>query len=531
MEPSSPPVRSDDLDGPVEAVEADDRPVLVLGATGYIGRRLVTELVEEGRCVRAMARNPAKLDAGQWPGSVEVVAGDVLDPGSLREAFDGVVAAYYLVHSIGGSGDWEERDRRAAANVRDAAAAAGVEQLVYLGGLGDDANADLSPHLRSRHEVGRILASGPVPCTELRAAVVIGSGSASFEMLRHLVEVLPAMVTPRWVETRCQPIAVRDVLGYLVGVLGREEALGRVLEIGGPDVLTYREMMQQFAEVAGLRRRLIVTVPVLSPSLSSHWVGLVTPLPADLARPLIDSLVNEVVVHDDAITRIVPRVRLSYRESVEVALRKLLDLEVSTTWADAELRGRTPADPLPEDPDWSGGTVYRDTQVVACAARPEALFAVVQGIGGDRSWLAGEWLWRARGLLDRLVGGVGLRRGRRHPDRLRVGEPLDFWRVEELETGRLLRLRAEMRLPGEAWLEWRVEPDGDASTLEQRALFHPRGLWGRAYWYAVAPFHHFVFRPMAHRLAETAEAGGYPPMGAAPALAVDPGPSAAPNGS
>jgi hypothetical protein len=268
-------------------------------------------------------------------------------------------------------------------------------------------------------------------------------------------------------------------------------------------------MMQQFAEVAGLRRRLIVTVPVLSPSLSSHWVGLVTPLPADLARPLIDSLVNEVVVHDPAITRIVPRQLLSYREAVEVALRKLLDLEVSTTWADAELRGRTPADPIPADPEWSGGTVYRDVQVVESAADASAVFAAVQGIGGERGWLVGEWLWRVRGLLDRLVGGVGLRRGRRHPDQLRVGEPLDFWRVEQLQPDRLLRLRAEMRLPGEAWLEWKVTPGDPGCTLEQRALFHPRGLWGRAYWYAVAPFHHFVFRPMAQRLVETAERGGH----------------------
>ena len=326
---------------------------------------------------------------------------------------------------------------------------------------------------------------------------MIGSGSASFEMLRHLVEVLPVMVTPTWVETRCQPIAVRDVLGYLVGVLGEPRAHGRILEIGGADVVTYREMMDQFAEVAGLRRRVIVTVPVLSPSLSAHWVGLVTPLPAALARPLIDSLVNEVVVHDDAITEIVPRELLHYREAVEVALRKLMDLEVSTTWADAELRGRTPADPLAADPDWSGGTVLSDVQQRDTDVAPDVLFAVVQGIGGERGWLSGEWLWRVRGAMDRLVGGVGLRRGRRHPDRLRVGDPLDFWRVEALEPGHLLRLRAEMRLPGEAWLEWRVEPTDQGSHLEQRALFHPRGLYGRAYWAAVAPFHRLIFGPMA----------------------------------
>ncbi|HEY6530742.1 MAG TPA: SDR family oxidoreductase [Acidimicrobiales bacterium] len=490
-------------------VPSDARPVLVLGATGYIGRRLVADLVAAGHRVRAMVRTPSKLDAEEWQGAVDVVRGDATDPEALAVACAGASTVYHLLHSIGGRGDWEDRDRQMAANVRDAAADAGLEQIIYLGGLGDDQTAELSPHLRSRHEVGRVLASGPVPCTELRAAVVIGSGSASFEMLRHLTEVLPAMVTPRWVDTRCQPIAVRDVLGYLVGVLGEPQAYGRVLEIGGSDVLTYRQMMDTFAEVAGLRRRLIVRVPVLSPSLSSHWVGLVTPLPADLARPLIDSLANEVVVHDPAIREIVPRDPLPYRQAVELALHKLMDLDVATTWADAELRGRSPADPLPADPDWSGGTVLSDVQEIEVDATPEEVFTAILGIGGERGWLAGEWLWVIRGGLDRIAGGVGLRRGRRHPDRLRVGDPLDFWRVEALEEPRLLRLRAEMRLPGEAWLEWTIEPTEEGrARLRQRALFHPRGLSGRAYWLAVSPFHRLVFRPMALRLAAVAERGG-----------------------
>ena len=476
------------------------RPVLVAGATGYIGRRLVSELVASGRTVRAVVRNPAKLAGEDWADDVEIVAGDVLDPPSLRAAFEGVGGAYYLVHSIGGEGDWEARDRRAAANFRDAAAAAGASQIIYLGGLGDDANASLSPHLRSRHEVGQILASGPVPTTELRAAVVIGAGSASFEMLRHLVEVLPVMVTPKWVTTRCQPIAVRDVLAYLLGVLDEPAAMGAVFEIGGPDVLTYREMMDRFASVAGLRRRVIVTVPVLSPSLSSRWIGLVTPIPADLARPLVDSLVNEVVVTRPDIDHIVPRATLPYDESVDVALRRVRDLEVATTWADAELRGRSPADPLPADPEWTGGTMLTDTQVVRTSAAPDAVFRTVCGIGGERGWYAGDWLWTIRGGLDRLIGGVGLRRGRRHPDDLRIGDPLDFWRVEALEPDRLLRLRAEMRLPGEAWLEWTIEPDGTGSRITQRALFHPRGLAGRLYWLAVAPFHRVIFRPMLERV-------------------------------
>jgi uncharacterized protein YbjT (DUF2867 family) len=483
---------------------ADGRPVLVAGATGYIGRRLVTELVAAGRTVRAIARNPAKLAKENWADAVEVVQGDVLDPDSLQRAFAGVGGAYYLVHSIGGEGDWEARDRRAATNFRDAAAAAGASQIIYLGGLGDDAGSALSPHLRSRHEVGKILASGPVPATELRAAVVIGAGSASFEMLRHLVEVLPVMVTPRWVETKCQPIAVRDVLAYLIGVLDEPEAMGRVFEVGGPDVLTYRQMMERFAAVAGLRRRVIFTVPVLSPSLSSRWVGLVTPLPADLARPLIDSLVNEVVVRDREIDLVVPRKPLSYDESVDVALRRVRDLEVSTTWADAELRGRSPADPLPADPDWAGGTMLSDAQMIESDASPHDAFAAVCTIGGERGWMAGDWLWTIRGVLDRFVGGVGMRRGRRHPTDLRIGDPIDFWRVEALEPDSLLRLRAEMRLPGEAWLEWRVEPAGSGCVITQQALFHPHGLAGRLYWLSVAPFHRLIFRPMLEGLRDAA---------------------------
>ena len=486
------------------SVTGSPRKVLVAGATGYIGRRLVAELVEAGHSVRAIARNPAKLADEEWADRVEIVTGDVLDPASLVPAFADVSGAYYLVHSIGGSGDWEERDRLAAANFRDAAAAAGATQIIYLGGLGDDAGASLSPHLKSRHEVGQILASGPVPTTELRAAVVIGSGSASFEMLRHLVEVLPAMITPKWVNTKCQPIAVRDVLAYLIGVLGAPDAMGKVLEIGGPDVLTYRQMMDEFAAVAGLRKRIIVTVPILSPSLSSRWVGLVTPLPSDLARPLIDSLVNEVVVRNDQITKIVPRTPLSYRQSVDMALRRVRELQVATTWADAELRGQSPADPLPADPDWAGGTMLSDVQTVETILDPAAVFRTVCGIGGERGWPAGGWLWGVRGAMDRVLGGVGMRRGRRHPDELRVGDPIDFWRVEALDAPVLLRLRAEMKLPGEAWLEWSIEPTEGGCIVTQQALFHPRGLGGRLYWLAVSPFHSLIFRPMLERLVASA---------------------------
>jgi uncharacterized protein YbjT (DUF2867 family) len=480
--------------------------VLVAGATGYVGRRLVAELVARGCQVRCLARTPDKLDAEPWRARVEVVAGDVLDRASVAAACAGVDHAFYLVHSIGTEASWQERDRDAACNFRDAAAAASVRQIVYLGGLGDDAAGELSPHLKSRHDVGRALASGPVPVTELRAAVVIGSGSASFEMLRHLVEVLPIMTTPRWVETRVQPIAVRDVLAYLVGVLGVPAAYGKVFEIGGPDVLTYRELMDVYADVAQLRRRIIVPVPVLSPRLSSLWVGLVTPIPCSLARPLIDSLVNEVVVFDDSIERVVPRERMKCRDAIELALQRVQDFDVPGSWTDAELFGRTPADPIPTDPDWSGATVFADRQEVLTDAPAEALYRQVSALGGKRGWLVRDWLWAVRGWLDLLVGGIGVRRGRRHPTALRIGDVVDFWRVEALEPNRLVRLRAEMRLPGDAWLEWRFDPEGDGTRLCQRALFRPRGLFGRAYWYAVAPFHRFIFRPLATTLVARAEA-------------------------
>ncbi len=459
------------LDGQVEV-----RQVLVTGASGYVGGRLVPELLAAGHRVRCLARSPAKLDGGRpWSDQVEVVKGDVSDPDSVGEAMQGVDAAYYLVHSMGATEEFAARDRAAAATFRDAAEHHGVAQIVYLGGLGAD-EAGLSEHLSSRHDVGAVLAEGRVPVTELRAAVIIGSGSASFEMLRHLTDVLPLMVTPRWVRTRCQPIAIRDVLAYLVGVLGNAEARGQVLEIGGPDVVTYEEMMQLYADVAGLRPRVVLRVPVLSPRLSSYWVGLVTPLPVGLARPLIDSLVNEVVVHDDAIATIVPRRCLSLRRAIELALARTRDVEVTTSWAEAELVGRSPADPLPSDPHWSGGIVMDDTQTVDTDTAIGDVWAAVCSIGGATGWLAADPLWEVRGVADRLLGGPGMRRGRRHPTELRVGDAVDFFRVEAIVPERLLRLRAEMKVPGEAWLEWTMaDLSGDGTRLVQKARFHPRG--------------------------------------------------------
>lgn len=478
--------------------------ILVTGATGYIGGRLVPELLAAGHQVRCLARTPSKLDDQDWHDRVEVVQGDVTDPASLGPTMAGVDVAYFLVHSMGGEGSFDEADRRAARCFRDAAAAAGIGRIVYLGGLGRDDDPHLSRHLRSRHEVGRVLADGPVPVTELRAAIIIGSGSASFEMLRYLVEVLPVMVTPRWIDNRCQPIAIRDVLGQLL-LAADDPASGpghTVREVGGPDVLTYREMMRTYAEVAGLPRRRIVSVPVLTPSLSSLWIGLVTPLPTGLARPLVESLINEVIV-----TRPRPPVPglpepLPFREALRLALQRVEHLQVTTRWSDATLSGRTPADPLPSDPDWAGGSLLVDEQEAVSTAAPDAVFATVSGIGGDRGWYVTPLLWELRGWADKLIGGVGMRRGRRHPDALWVGDALDFWRVEAVEPPSLVRLRAEMKLPGEAWLEWRIEPhDGSGSVLHQRAIFYPRGLFGRLYWYALVPFHTVIFGRLCTRLA------------------------------
>ena len=483
--------------------------VLVTGASGYIGGRLVGELIDAGYQVRCLARTPAKLDAAAWRADVDVVQGDI--EGDLTAAVDGVEAIYYLVHSIGEGDDWSEREAAAAANLRDAAAAAGVERIVYLGGLGNDekgSDVRLSRHLESRHRVGAVLAAGPVDVTELRAAVIIGSGSASFEMLRYLVEVLPVMVTPKWVDTRCQPIAVRDVLRYLVDVLSVPETAGRILEIGGPDVITYRQMMAIYAEAAGLRKRVIMPLPVLTPRLSSLWVGLVTPLPRALARPLVSSLVNEVIVHDDAILELCPGPRLGYRESVDLALRRVAERDVTTSWSGASTEAV--AGPIPTDPDWAGGAVLQDVRERIVHATPEVVHRTTLGVGGTRGWYSGDWLWDFRGFLDKLAGGPGMRRGRRDPDRLGVGDAVDFWRVETIEPNRLLRLRAEMRLPGVAALEWEVEPlpddaDGPRCRLTQRATFVPRGLWGRAYWYGVAPFHVFVFPGLIDGLTRDAE--------------------------
>ncbi|MEC4016612.1 SDR family oxidoreductase [Streptomyces sp. H27-D2] len=484
---------------------------LVTGATGYIGGRLVPELIEAGHSVRALARSPEKLRDHPWADRAETVRGDVTDADSVRAAMDGVDVAYYLVHALGTGSGFEETDRRAARIFGEQARAAGVRRIVYLGGLTPAGvpERELSPHLRSRAEVGRLLLGSGVPTAVLRAAVIIGSGSASFEMLRYLTERLPLMVTPSWVRTRMQPTAVRDVLRTLVGCAGLPPDVNRAFDLGGPDVLSYRDMMQRYAAVAALPRRIILPVPVLTPRLSSHWVGLVTPVPHSIARPLAESLRHEVVCAEHDIARYVPDPPgglLGIDRALELALQRIREADVATRWSSAAVPG-APSDPLPTDPDWAGGSLYTDRRQRAVDASPEALWRVVEGIGGENGWYSFPLAWAVRGWLDRLVGGVGLRRGRRDAARLRVGDSLDFWRVEEIEPGRLLRLRAEMRLPGLAWLELTVERDGAGrSRYRQRALFHPHGLAGHAYWWSVSPFHAVVFGGMARRIAEAAGA-------------------------
>ncbi|GGK87350.1 NAD(P)-dependent oxidoreductase [Planomonospora parontospora subsp. parontospora] len=480
---------------------------LVTGATGYIGGRLVPELLAAGHDVRCMAREPGRLRDQPWAERVETARADAADAEATRAALDGVDVAYYLIHTMGAGRDFAAADRRAAETFAACAERAGVRRIVYLGGLAPD--EDLSPHMSSRAEVGEIFLRSGVPAVVLRAAVIIGSGSASFEMLRHLTERLPVMTTPRWVRTRTQPVAIRDVLRYLVGWAGVAEEVNRSFDVGGPDVLSYAGMMRGYAEVAGLPRRVIIPVPLLSPALSSHWVGLVTPVPAVLARPLVESLRNEAVCREHDIAAYLPdppQGLVPFREAVALALRRIREAEVATRWSSASTPG-APSDPLPTDPDWAGGTLYTDRRARRVDAPPQALWEVIESIGGENGWYSLPAAWRLRGLMDRLAGGVGLRRGRRDPRRLRVGDAVDFWRVEEVEPGWLLRLRAEMRLPGLAWLELSVHRSGGRTVYGQRALFHPHGLAGHLYWWAVSPFHSLIFGRMPRNVAGAAERG------------------------
>lgn len=481
--------------------------VLVTGATGYIGGRLIPELLRRGWRVRAASRSIDKLRARPWAvnAGVELVETDVLSAESLARACTGCFAAYYLVHSmLPGQKDFRDADRRAALNMKETAEKNGLKRILYLGGLGEEGPA-LSRHLKSRAEVGEILRSGKVPVTILRAAMIIGSGSASFEILRYLVERLPLMVTPKWLETRSQPIAVRNVLDYLAGCLERSETAGQTYDIGGPDILTYHDLMKIYAEEAGLRRRIVIPVPVLTPRLSSYWIHLVTPVPASIARPLAEGLRNPVVCRENRLRKILPQPLLTCREAIRLALQRLKNDDLPTHWTDA---GRfVPVEGLQDgDPGWAGGTLFEDKRSLRAAAPAEAVWDVVARIGGKTGWYYADWLWSVRGILDRLAGGVGLRRGRRSAHEILPGDALDFWRASGVEPGRRLHLTAEMKLPGKATLEFKIVPEGEgACCLEQTARFWPKGLWGILYWFSVLPLHHFIFGGMIRAIALKAE--------------------------
>jgi len=477
---------------------------LVTGATGYIGGRLIVELLQHGYRVRILARNADRLKYHPWIDQVEVSEGDAHDANVLAEAMIGVDVAYYLLHALMSKDDFEQEERDMATAFGKAAKGAKVKRIVYLGGI-IAPNETMSPHLKARAETGEILRSSGVPAIELRAGVVIGSGSASFEMLRYLTERLPIMTVPKWVNVRIQPIAVRDVLRYLVGAASINPTVSGVFDIGGPEIFTYKEMMQQYAEAAGLPRRIIIPVPVLTPRLSSGWVGLVTPVPYTLAKRLVASLKNEVVAADDSIRGLIPDPvggLTPFKRAVQLALTKIKDARVETRWSDASVPG-TPSEPLPTDPDWAGGTLYRDVRIVHSPDSIEEVWKRVEAIGGDNGYSLATWAWEVRGFIDKIFGGVGLRRGRRDPNHLQVGDALDFWRVEEITRPKLLRLRAEMKMPGLAWLEFGLEKDAETggTILTQVAIYAPKGLMGHAYWWSVWPMHGLVFPSMAKNAA------------------------------
>jgi uncharacterized protein YbjT (DUF2867 family) len=468
----------------------NQRDIALTGATGYVGGRLLERLQELGQPVRCLTRSPGRVSGRAAPGTV-VVAADVLDTEALAGALDGADVAYYLVHSMGSPGSFADIDRRAASSFATAAARAGVRRIVYLGGLGHEGR--LSDHLVSRHEVGAILRRGPVETIEFRASVIIGSGSLSFEMVRALVDRLPVMITPRWVRTAAQPIAIDDVLDYLTAALDLPAAGSRVYEIGGADVVTYGDLMHEYAAQRGLRRRMI-SVPVLTPRLSGLWLSLVTPLYARVGRKLVDGVQNETIVRDDAALNDFPIRPRGVRDAVARAIACEDRTFAPTRWSDA-------AAGAADAPGGARASLV-DSRSAWVPAPPDRAFAPIRRIGGATGWYALNGLWHARGLIDQLAGGVGLRRGRRDPEHLAAGDTLDFWRVERYDPDRLLRLRAEMRLPGRAWLEFETTPEGGGTRIRQTARFYPSGVAGWLYWYGLLPIHLAIFRRMLRSIAD-----------------------------
>lgn len=481
--------------------------ILVAGASGYIGGRLVPRLLSSGHRVRALARSPDKLKSRPWADhqNLSIVKGDVLDRSSLKEAMGGCRAVYYLIHSMNPAvSDFAKTDQIAAENMAEAAAQAGVQQIIYLGGLGDE-QSELSHHLRSRCDVGKILQSGTVPVTILRAAMIIGSGSASFEILRYLVDRLPLMLTPKWVDTPCQPIGVRNVLYYLSGCLDKPETFGQTFDIGQEKVTTYRELMKIYAEEAGLPNRRIRTIPFLTPGFSSYWIHLVTPIPAALARPLAEGLRNPVICRENRMTQLLPQELFDARKAIRLALERVRQQQVETSWSDSGLM--RPAEwSIPGDPAWAGGSHFEDVRRAVLDATPEDIWPSIQAIGGEVGYYYGNWLWRIRGVVDRLLGGVGLIRGRRSSQELYTGDAIDFWRVLNIKAPQQLSLIAEMKLPGKAILSFQLSQlEPHKTELIQTARFLPKGLWGLIYWYGISPAHHFVFNGMINGIARAAK--------------------------
>ena len=480
--------------------------VLVTGATGYVGGRLVRNLLEKGYKVRVFVRDEKKVTQYAWVNDVEIAVGNVTDYQATRKALDGIYVAFYLLHSINSSTQFDQIEREMAATFGRAAADAKISQIVYLGGIANDAKT--SRHLQSRTDTGVELAKYGIPVLELRAGIIIGSGSASFEMLRHLTHRLPIMTTPKWVKNRTQPIAIRDVLYYLSKTIELPKPVSGVYDIGGPEVSSYEIMMQKFAAIAGLRKRVVIKVPVLTPKLSSLWIGFVTPVPTTLARPLVESLISEVVVDPKkSIDLLIPKPEaglIPINTAIELALEKVTNNEIVTRWSDATAP-TAPWQKAQGDPFWAGATEFKDVREQITTAPIANVWACIERIGGENGWYGSDWLWYLRGLLDRIFGGVGLRRGRRDPFKLRVGDSLDFWRVEDYIEGKKLRLYAEMILPGKAWLEFSLEEKGGEVIAKQVATFQPRGLGGQLYWRAIAPFHWLLFPTMLRNICKTAE--------------------------
>ncbi len=477
---------------------------IVFGATGYLGARLVPELLSVGHDVRVMARTPAKLDDVPWRSDVDVVQGDVTDSEQVRRAVDGQEVLYYLVHSMLGS-NFVDVDARAASIVADAAADAGLSRIVYIGGIIPD-EQQLSEHLASRKEVGRLLHESGVPTVELRAAVIIGAGSASFEMLRYLTERLPLMVTPKWLRTRVQPIAVRDVLYYLTKAAELPADVSRAFDIGGPDAFTYTEMSQRYAAIAGLRKRVAIPVPVLTPRLSSHWVNLITPLPRSLASSLMDSLENDVVCSEHDIAAHIPDPDgglMHYEDAIECALARVSGGELRTRWSRPDTEDG-PSQPLPTDPEWAGGSLHEQVIERRVDADAETLWRVFESIGAKHGWSAAPPSWALRGWIAQLTGAAAVGRSAARPHPMHAGESLEWWRVEHMDRPHFLRLRAAAPLPGRLWLELSVHEDGGGSYYRQRAVFQPYGLAGEAFWAASTPLRTAVFGGIARDITSNA---------------------------